>query len=66
MARGSVKSFSDAKGCGLIAAEDGMEVFVHYSSINGSGFRTLTEGEPVEFDLVHGPKGPQASNVRRG
>jgi CspA family cold shock protein len=60
-----VKSFSDAKGFGFIAAEDGREVFVHYSSIRGEGFRTLAEGERVEFELVDGPKGPQASNVRR-
>ena len=66
VARGNVKWFNDAKGVGFIADEEGREVFVHYSSIRGEGFRTLAEGEPVEFDLVDGPKGPQASNVRRG
>ena len=66
MARGNVKSFNDAKGFGFIADEQGREVFVHYSSIRGEGFRTLSEGESVEFELVDGPKGPQASNVRRG
>ena len=66
MARGNVKSFSDAKGCGLIADEEGREIFVHYSSICGDGFRTLNQGELVEFELVEGPKGLQASNVRRG
>jgi CspA family cold shock protein len=66
VARGNVKSFSDAKGCGVIAGEDGVEVFVHYSSIWGEGFRTLAAGERVEFDVAHGPRGPQATNVRRG
>ncbi len=66
MARGSVMSFNDAKGFGFITDEQGQQVYVHYSSIRGDGFRTLAAGETVEFDLVQGPKGPQASNVRRG
>jgi cold shock protein len=66
VATGNVKWFNDAKGIGCIAQPDGEDVFVHYSSIRGEGFKTLAEGEPVEFELVLGPKGPQASNVRRG
>jgi CspA family cold shock protein len=65
MATGSVKWFNEAKGFGFIAQEGGTDVFVHYSSITGSGFKTLAEGERVEFDLAEGPKGPQASNVRK-
>jgi len=65
VARGNVKCFDDAKGVGLIFDEEGREVYVHYSSIRGNGFRTLAEGEHVEFELVEGPRGPQASNVRR-
>jgi CspA family cold shock protein len=65
MATGSVKWFNEAKGFGFIAQEGGTDVFVHYSSITGSGFKTLAEGERVEFDVTQGPKGPQASNVRK-
>ncbi len=60
---GTVKWFNDAKGYGFIAREDGDDVFVHYSAISGSGFRSLSEGQAVEFDVVDGPKGKQAANV---
>ena len=62
--RGTVKWFNDAKGFGFITAEDGRDLFVHYSAIQGAGFRSLAEGAAVEFDIVDGPKGPQAANVR--
>ncbi len=65
MPKGNVKWFNEQKGYGFITQEDGPDVFVHFSAIQGSGFRTLNEGEQVEFDIVQGPKGPQASNVRR-
>ncbi|MBI2902877.1 MAG: cold shock domain-containing protein, partial [Candidatus Methylomirabilis oxyfera] len=58
-----VKWFNDAKGYGFIAREDGDDVFVHYSAISGSGFRSLNEGQAEEFDDVDGPKGKQAANV---
>ncbi len=60
---GTVKWFNDAKGYGFIARGDGDDVFVHYSAISGSGFRSLNEGQAVEFDVVDGPKGKQAANV---
>jgi CspA family cold shock protein len=60
---GNVKWFNDAKGFGFITSENGDDVFVHFSSIQGSGFRSLAEGAAVEFDVVRGPKGLQASNV---
>jgi CspA family cold shock protein len=60
---GNVKWFNDAKGFGFITSEKGEDVFVHFSAIQGSGFRTLPEGAAVEFDVVNGPKGLQASNV---
>lgn len=60
---GRVKWFNEAKGFGFIARENGSDVFVHYSAINGSGFRTLTEGQEVQFSITQGPKGPQAENV---
>jgi len=60
---GNVKWFNDAKGFGFITSESGEDVFVHYSSIQGSGFRSLAEGTAVEFDVEQGPKGLQASNV---
>lgn len=64
MATGSVKWFNDAKGFGFIAQDDGGDdVFVHFSAIQGSGFRTLAEGQRVTFDVQQGPKGPQAANV---
>lgn len=61
--RGKVKWFSDAKGYGFIAQADGPDVFVHHSSIEGEGFRTLEENQEVEFEIVQGKKGPQAQNV---
>jgi cold shock protein len=63
---GTVKWFNDAKGFGFITPEDGgKDCFVHYSAIRGSGFRTLVEGDKVEFDLVDGAKGPSAENVEK-
>jgi CspA family cold shock protein len=60
---GKVKWFNDAKGYGFIEQDSGGDVFVHYSAINGDGFKTLKTGEQVEFEVTDGPKGPQASNV---
>jgi CspA family cold shock protein len=60
---GTVKWFNDAKGFGFITMEGGEDVFVHFSAIQGQGFRTLAEGSRVEFDVVQGPKGLQAANV---
>ncbi|QTA93523.1 cold-shock protein [Desulfonema magnum] len=65
MANGIVKWFSDKKGFGFIEQEDGNDVFVHHSAINASGFRTLSEGDRVTFDVEQGPKGPAAANVTR-
>jgi len=65
MATGTVKWFNDAKGYGFISQESGEDVFVHHTAITMEGFRTLKEGEKVEFDVVQGPKGLQAANVRR-
>lgn len=62
--RGTVKWFNDKKGFGFIERPDERDVFVHYSAIQGEGYRTLIQGSPVEFDLVDGPKGPHAANVR--
>ena len=64
MMQGTVKWFNDSKGFGFIQREDGPDVFVHYSAITGSGFRSLKEGDAVEFEVTDGPKGPQAANVR--
>jgi cold shock protein len=61
---GTVKWFSNEKGYGFIARPDGDDVFVHFSAISGDGYRTLSEGQEVEFDIVDGPKGKQAANVR--
>lgn len=60
---GTVKWFNDAKGFGFISRENGPDVFVHFREITGAGFRTLQEGQRVNFDLTEGQKGPQASNV---
>ena len=64
LSQGTVKWFSNEKGYGFIARPDGDDVFVHYSAIQGDGYKTLTEGQEVEFDIVEGPKGKQAANVR--
>jgi len=66
MAKGTVKWFNDAKGYGFIARSSGDDVFVHFSSIQGEGFRTLAEGEEVEFELRETERGLQAANVTRG
>jgi len=63
MLTGIVKWFNDSKGYGFISGEDGKDVFVHYSGINGTGRRSLREGQQVEFEISDGPKGPQAVNV---
>jgi CspA family cold shock protein len=65
MAEGTVKWFNDAKGFGFLSQEDGPDVFVHFSSIQGDGFKSLAEGERVTFDVEDGPKGLQASNVKK-
>jgi len=65
MAHGKVKWFNDQKGFGFIEQEGGDDVFVHYSSIAGDGFKTLAEGDEVEFELTQGPKGAKAENVTR-
>ena len=62
---GTVKWFNDAKGYGFLAVEGGKDVFVHYSAIEAQGFRSLSEGDKVEFEIEQGPKGPTAVNVRR-
>lgn len=65
MATGKVKWFNEAKGYGFIEQEGGEDVFVHFSAISGEGFKTLKEGDPVEFEVTQGPKGLQAKNVTR-
>lgn len=62
---GKVKWFSDGKGYGFIGRDDGPDVFVHYSAIQGMEYRTLSQGDCVEFEIVEGTKGPQAANVQK-
>jgi CspA family cold shock protein len=64
VATGTVKWFNPDKGYGFITREDGPDVFVHFSAIQGEGHRSLEENQKVEFDVTEGPKGPQAANVR--
>lgn len=61
--QGTIKWFNNSKGYGFIGRDDGQDVFVHFSAIVGEGYRTLKEGDQVEFEVVPGPKGPQAANV---
>ncbi len=63
MPQGTVKWFNDSKGFGFITSEDGTDVFVHHTSIQGSGFKSLAEGDKVSFEIEKGPKGPKAINV---
>lgn len=63
MLKGTVKWFNESKGFGFIEQEGGKDVFVHYSAIGGTGFKTLNEGDKVQFEIVDGPKGPAAANV---
>ena len=63
MTKGTVKWFNERKGFGFLSREDGDDVFVHYSSIQSSGFKSLSEGQSVTFEVQEGPKGPQAVNV---
>jgi CspA family cold shock protein len=65
MAQGTVKWFNDAKGFGFITQEGGEDVFVHFSAIQAQGFKSLSEGDRVEFEVTRGPKGLQAANVRK-
>ena len=65
MAQGVVKWFSNQKGYGFITQDDGKDIFVHYSAVTGEGFKTLEEGQRVEFEITKGPKGEQATNVKK-
>ncbi len=65
MPNGTVKWFNESKGFGFIASEEGEDVFVHYSSITGDGFKSLVEGDSVTFEVEQGPKGPKAVNVAK-
>lgn len=65
MATGKVKWFNDAKGFGFIETDQGVDAFVHHSEIQADGYRSLAEGDAVEFELTQGPKGPKAVNVRK-
>jgi cold shock protein len=64
--KGTVKWFNNAKGYGFIGRESGNDVFVHYSAIAAEGYKSLQEGDQVEFEIAQGPKGPQAANVTKG
>ncbi len=66
MSKGKVKWFNEKKGYGFIEQEEGGDVFVHYTAVQGDGFKTLTQGQEVEFEVVEGKKGPQAANVVLG
>lgn len=65
MATGTVKWFNNTKGYGFITSDDGTDVFVHHGDIQGEGFKSLDEGQAVEFDVTQGEKGPKAANVRK-
>ena len=65
MLKGTVKWFNESKDFGFIKQKEGKDVFVHYSAITGSGFKTLNEGDKVQFEIVDGPKGPAAANVSK-
>ena len=65
MSKGVVRRFNNQRGFGFISDPEGNDVFVHYTGINGEGFKTLEEGQEVEFDIVQGEKGPQAVNVTK-
>jgi len=65
LTRGKVKWFNNSKGFGFIGRPDGPDVFVHYTAVNGDGYKSLQEGEDVEFEIVQGAKGPQAENVTK-
>lgn len=65
MPQGTVKWFSNQKGYGFITQDDGKDIFVHYSAIGGEGFKTLEEGQRVQFEITKGPKGEQATNVTK-
>jgi len=65
MAHGTVKWFNDQKGFGFITQDEGPDIFVHYSAIDASGFKSLNEGDEVEFTVTQGPKGPQAQAVKK-
>lgn len=65
MTKGTIKWFNESKGYGFITAEDGTDVFAHYSAIQGDGFKTLAEGDSVSFDVLPGDKGPKASNITK-
>ncbi len=65
MANGKVKWFNNSKGYGFIQQEDGTDIFVHFSAIQGDGYKTLEEGQTVEFEITQGPKGLQAANVSK-